>query len=85
MDVKLVDNNFIKRKYYRLQRKPQNLIGIEMNWLYALVLTGGVIFNQLKAFLLVHVYSSMEPETVFYFWWLGEVVSDHIGKINFAV
>ena len=56
-----------------------------MNWLYALLLTVGVILNQLKMFLLQHVHNSLEPETVFYYWWLGQVVLDHIGEINLAV
>ena len=53
-----------------------------MNWSYALVLTESIVLNQLKLFLLEYFYNSMELDTVFYYWWLGHVLMDHIGKVK---
>ena len=55
---------------------------MKMNWLYALVLTGGNILKQLKILLLENGYNSLESDTVFYYWWLGHVFMD-IGEIIF--
>lgn len=68
------------RKCYRLPRKPQNFICIKINWLYALVLTESVALNQLTLFLLEYFYNSLELDTVFYYWWLSHIFTDHIGK-----
>jgi hypothetical protein len=70
------------RKRYRLQRKPQNLIGIKTNWLYALIITESTVLKQLKIFVLEYYYNSMELDTVFYYWWIGHVFMDHIGKVK---
>lgn len=52
--------------------------------MYALVLSQSLVLNQLKLFLLARFYNSLEIETVFYYWWLGHILLDHIGEKNFS-
>ena len=70
---------FFFRKSYGIQRKSYNLISMKQHFSYAMIITQSVAFTQIKHIVLENIYSSMEPDTIFYYWWLCYVVSD-IGK-----
>ena len=56
------------------------MISMRQHFVYAMILTQSVAFTQIKHIVIENLYSSMEPENIFYYWWLCYVVSD-IGKL----
>ena len=76
---KKIVSNFFFRKKYAIKKIHQNLLGIRLNYVYAMVINQTSLFHDFKQILIEIFYNSLDLKQAYYYFWLGFLV-ENIGE-----